>query len=75
MMTHEHFQKVTQRIIELQQMEKEFGVEKMGASLQYELQVLMQEAQDYSDAWDQEAVQEAEDQQEFEDRFLDSMDR
>jgi hypothetical protein len=71
MMTHEHFQKITQRIIELQQMEKEFGVEKMGASLQYELQVLMQEAQDYSDAWDQEA----EDQQEFEDRFLDSMDR
>jgi hypothetical protein len=71
MMTHEHFQKVTQRIIELQQMEKEFGVEKMGASLQYELQVLMQEAQDYSDAWDQEA----DDQQEFEDRFLDSMDR
>jgi hypothetical protein len=67
-MTHEHFLKINQRIIYLQQMEKEFGVDKMGASLQYELKILMQEAQDYADACDQDALQDWENQQDLIDK-------
>jgi len=75
MMTHELAQWTEKRVIELQAMQKRYTPEEFGFSLKYELDRLMEELQEYHDNLDRDAHAEAAQQQEFEDRLLDSMGR
>ena len=66
------YEQVTKRIIQLQEIEKEFGREKMGLSLQRELEVLMMEVQDYEDKHNAEVLQELEDREAIANELVDT---
>ena len=68
------FQKAQKRIVELQELQKRLSV-RLSYDDQEELDRLMEACQEYQDALDADAQREYDDMQDFEDRFMQSMER
>lgn len=70
MMTTEQYDSAVQKIKRLQEIEKEFGREKMGPAMCWELELLMKEVQQYEDDRDLEMIRELEEREAIADRLL-----
>jgi hypothetical protein len=71
---HQSYLKAQERVVELQELQKRLSVS-LSYDDQAELDLLMQACQVYQDTLDAEAQAEYEFMQNFEDRFLESMER
>ena len=71
---HESYRKAQKRIVELQELQKRLPVS-LSYDDQEELNRLMEACQCYADSQDADAQREYEYMQDFEDRFLGSMER
>jgi len=72
--TYQSFLKAQERVVELQELQKRLSV-RLSYDDQAELDRLMQACQVYQDTLDAESQAEYEFMQNFEDRFLESMER
>jgi hypothetical protein len=71
---HQSYLKVQKRIVELQELQKRLPVS-LSYDDQEEFNRLMEACQSYADSLDADAQREYEFMQDFEDRFLSSMER
>ena len=71
---HESYLKAQKRIVELQELQKRLSV-RLSYDDQEELTRLMEASQNYADSLEADAQREYEYMQDFEDRFLGSMER
>lgn len=60
----EWYDSTVKKVVRLQEIEKEFGREKMGPAMCLELELLMKDVQDYEDARDLEMIRELEEREE-----------